>query len=68
MREMEAVRYERKELDYEDLSSTFKLVNRDFNRQYAGIYAVRLTKFRTLLEERVEKKWGKSQISQWAAR
>jgi hypothetical protein len=61
---MEAVRYERKELDYEDLSSTFKLVNRDFNRQYAGIYTVRLTKFRTLLEERVEKKWGKSQIPQ----
>lgn len=60
---MEAVRYEREELDYEDLSSTFKLVNRDFNRQYAGIYAIRLTKFQTLLEERVEKKWGKTVIT-----
>jgi DNA polymerase delta subunit 2 len=62
---MEAVRYERKELDYEDLSNTFKLVKRDFNRQYAGIYAIRLTKFRSLLEEVVEKKWGKSQIPHW---
>lgn len=60
---MEAVRYEREELDYEDLSSTFKLVNRDFNRQYAGIYAIRLTKFQTLLEKRVEKKWGKTVIT-----
>ena len=60
---MVAVRYEREELDYEDLSSTFKLVNRDFNRQYAGIYAIRLTKFQTLLEERVEKKWGKTVIT-----
>jgi hypothetical protein len=60
---MEAVRYEREELDYEDLSGTFKLVNRDFNRQYAGIYAIRLTKFQTLLEERVEKKWGKTVIT-----
>lgn len=55
---MEDIRYERKELAYEDLSATFKLADRDFNKQYAGIYAVRLLKFQTLLEARVEIKWG----------
>lgn len=59
VREMEDIRYERKELAYEDLSATFKLADRDFNKQYAGIYAVRLLKFQTLLEARVEIKWGK---------
>ena len=55
---MDCVCYERKELSYEDLSGKFKLNNRDFNRQYAHIYAVRLMKFEPLLRYRVLKKWG----------
>ena len=59
---MEVIRYEREELPYQDLSSRFQLVSRDFNRQYAHIYSVRLMKFRSLLEDRVQKKWGNLQL------
>ena len=55
---MECIRYEREELPYEDLSNRFKLTNRDFNRQYAHIYATRLMKFQSLLQYRVLEKWG----------
>ena len=54
----EIVSYERDEIVYENLSEKFKLTGRNFNRQYAHIYAVRLMKFRTLLEDRVSRKWG----------
>lgn len=56
---MEIVRYQRKELIYEDVSSRFKLVKRIFNRQYAHIYAVRLMKFKPLLEQSTHRQWGK---------
>lgn len=59
---MEIVHYKREELTYQDLSGRFQLVNRDFSRQYAHIYSVRLMKFRTLLEDRVQKKWGEVQL------
>lgn len=57
---METVRYDREELTYEDLSGKFQLNNRIFNRQYAHIYAVRLMRFKAMLDRRVESKWGKS--------
>ena len=56
---METVRYEREELTYDDLSDRFKLDSRVFDRQYAHIYAVRLMKFKSMLEHRIENKWGK---------
>ena len=62
VKKMECIRYEREELPYEDLSNRFKLNSRDFNRQYAHIYATRLMKFQSLLQYRVLEKWGMKRV------
>ena len=67
-REMEYQRVDRKELSYENLSHKYQLKSRDFSRQYAHIYFVRLEKFRPILQDRAIKKWGKKNTSQHAAK
>lgn len=57
---MESVCYNRQEIAYEDCSAKFKLESRVFDRQYAHIYAVRLMKFKPMLERRVRAKWGRA--------
>ncbi|XP_014260971.1 DNA polymerase delta subunit 2 isoform X2 [Cimex lectularius] len=44
--------------DYGDLSDKFKHKNKDFSKQYAHIYSVRLAKMRKTLLKRVEDKFG----------
>ena len=56
---MESVRYNREEFVYQDKSDKYILNNRIFDRQYAHIYAVRLNKFKPMLEQCIEMKWGK---------
>ncbi|PSN42721.1 DNA polymerase delta subunit 2 [Blattella germanica] len=50
--------YSRAECSYKDFSSRFKHEAKDFSRQFAHIYAVRLTKMTELLKKKVHKKWG----------
>lgn len=44
---------------YTPCSERFTLGERNYNRQYAHIYAVRLMQMRPVLEERAKHKWGK---------
>ena len=55
---MECQRFSREEILCENLSDKFKLKTRDFSRQYAHVYAVRLNKLKPILAKRVEYKWG----------
>lgn len=50
--------YSRVNCSYKSLSERFGLQSKDFSRQFAHIYAVRLTKMRELLTRRVRNKWG----------
>ncbi|XP_007905615.1 DNA polymerase delta subunit 2 [Callorhinchus milii] len=43
---------------YKNCSERFTLGERNFNRQYAHIYAVRLIQMQSFLAERVKNKWG----------
>ena len=48
----------RAEVLYTDKSQRFALKNRNFHRQYAHIYAVRLWALRSKLENAAKKQWG----------
>ncbi|XP_071448293.1 DNA polymerase delta subunit 2 [Hetaerina americana] len=50
--------FERSKCDYKDLSARFRLKSKEYVRQFAHIYAVRLCKMRKTLEERSKLKWG----------
>ena len=52
------IEYSRAECSYKNLSDTFKHEAKDFTRQFAHIYAVRLTKMRDLIRKKVQNKWG----------
>ena len=52
------LKLERELLVFEDLSLKFKTNARDFNRQYAHVYASRFAKLEPILQEQVVKKWG----------
>lgn len=51
--------YPRVQCDFKNLSERFGHNSKDYARQFAHIYAVRLTKMRELLTKRIRKKWGK---------
>ena len=55
----EAAFFTRDTVKYEDHSERFKLKDRQFQRQYAHIYAERLLSFRPKLIQTAENKWGK---------
>ena len=44
--------------EYSNLSDVFKLKQRNFNRQYAHLYASRLWSTREKLTNAVKKRWG----------
>ncbi|XP_070689149.1 DNA polymerase delta subunit 2 [Pempheris klunzingeri] len=50
--------FERTSLAYSPCSERYKVGERNFNRQYAHIYATRLMQMRPLLSERAQQKWG----------
>ena len=54
-----ATAYPRVYCDFRNLSERFGHNSKDYERQFAHIYAVRLTKMRELLTRRIHKKWGK---------
>lgn len=45
--------------NYEDLSGRFRLLIRNYDKQFASIYTVRIIEARRKLEKIVPKKWGK---------
>ena len=49
---------ERSSCSYENKSERFFLREKNFNRQYAHIYAVRLMEMRDTLKKAAEQKWG----------
>lgn len=51
--------FQRKETSYINNSHKFQYKTRDFSKQYAHIYAHRLTKMTELLKSCIESKWGK---------
>jgi hypothetical protein len=54
-----ATAYPRVHCDFRNLSERFGHNSKDYARQFAHIYAVRLTKMRELLTRGIRKKWGK---------
>lgn len=50
--------YSRVNCSYKCHSERFGLQSKDYARQFAHIYAVRLTKMRELLTRRIRNKWG----------
>lgn len=58
MKTMENKSYIRSTADYKNLSQCFKLAAKDYSKQFAHIYAVRLDKMRLCLMERIVQKWG----------
>nr|CAD7587454.1 unnamed protein product [Timema genevievae] len=54
------VRVNRETCSYENLSQRFLHQTKDFGKQFAHIYAVRLSKMRGLIMRRVHQKWGKN--------
>nr|CAD7406319.1 unnamed protein product [Timema poppensis] len=54
------VRVNRETCSYENLSQRFMHQTKDFGKQFAHIYAVRLEKMRGLIMGRVHQKWGKN--------
>jgi DNA polymerase delta subunit 2 len=57
LKETEIV-YSRVNCNFKSLSERFGLQSKDYARQFAHIYAVRLTKMRELLTKRIRNKWG----------
>jgi hypothetical protein len=55
--------YSRVNCSFENLSERFGHHSKDFAKQFAHIYAVRLTKMRELLTKRIRNKWGNVYIS-----
>ena len=53
------VSFTRHSSKYEDHSQKFQLKEKNFQRQYAHIYAERLLSSRKKVEEEVKKKWSK---------
>ncbi|GFG38024.1 hypothetical protein Cfor_10623 [Coptotermes formosanus] len=53
-----ATAYPRVHCDFRNLSERFGHNSKDYARQFAHIYAVRLTKMRELLTRGIRKKWG----------
>jgi len=51
--------YPRVHCDFKNLSEKFGHNSKDYARQFAHIYAVRLTQMRELLTKRIRKTWGK---------
>ncbi|XP_050545286.1 DNA polymerase delta subunit 2 [Daktulosphaira vitifoliae] len=51
--------FDRLPFNYADLSSVYHLANINYKRQFAHIYAHRLTEVREILTEKVQQKWGK---------
>ena len=45
-------------ISYTNKSEAFLCTNQNFQRQYAGIYAARLSQLTDLLNEQVKEKWG----------
>ncbi|KAK2583982.1 hypothetical protein KPH14_006443 [Odynerus spinipes] len=54
--------FERKSALYKDLSSTVTPKTNDYSKQFAHIYAARLTELRDVLTENAKAKWGDVQI------
>ncbi|KAI8489084.1 DNA polymerase delta subunit 2 [Branchiostoma belcheri] len=54
----EMAQFERVQCSYENLSRRFVLEQRNFGRQYAHIYAVRLWAMKARLVEAAKRKWG----------
>ncbi|XP_046387214.1 DNA polymerase delta subunit 2 [Ischnura elegans] len=50
--------FERTKSEYKDLNDRFRLKSKEYVRQFAHIYAVRLCKMRKILEDRSKEKWG----------
>lgn len=57
MKETEII-YSRANCSFKNISERFGLKSKDYARQFAHIYAVRLTKMRELLAKRIRNKWG----------
>jgi DNA polymerase delta subunit 2 len=51
---------ERLSLPYENLSAKWTQSTPNYSKQYCNIYLIRLKKMSKLLEDRIEKKWGKT--------
>ncbi|KAL1463163.1 hypothetical protein WDU94_014944 [Cyamophila willieti] len=58
MKNMESKTHTRATADYKNLSQCFRLPTKDYSKQFAHIYAVRLNKMKECLLERVSQKWG----------
>lgn len=54
--------FERKSVLYKDLSSTIIPAGNDYSKQFAHIYAARLSELRDVLTQKVHAKWGDVQI------
>ncbi|XP_054000613.1 DNA polymerase delta subunit 2-like [Hylaeus anthracinus] len=50
--------FERKQGEYKDLSKKFVNTKRDYSKQFAHIYAIRLAELRDVLIPQVQAKWG----------
>ncbi|XP_068083676.1 DNA polymerase delta subunit 2 isoform X2 [Anabrus simplex] len=50
--------HQRAECDYKDLSKKFALQTKDYTKQFAHIYAIRLVRMREMITKRVRRKWG----------
>lgn len=50
--------YSRINCSFTNLSERFGHHSKDYSKQFAHIYAVRLTKMRELLNKRIHNKWG----------
>lgn len=56
--------FKRLSVNYEDLSKRFHFqAKNDYSKQYAHIYAARLSEMRALLTQRAKAKWGMSFVS-----
>lgn len=51
--------YFRSNCVYKNLSDRFLFSSKDFSKQFAHIYAVRLSKMISVIEKSIVKKWGK---------
>lgn len=51
--------YKRLSVPYTNKSENFVFQRRDYSKQFAHIYASRLTKMKTLLPPKMKEKWGK---------
>ncbi|XP_073968406.1 DNA polymerase delta subunit 2 [Rhodnius prolixus] len=52
--------YTRVKCDYKDLCAKFRHKKKDFSKQYAHIYSIRLSKMKDTLVKRAKQKWGEN--------